>query len=230
LRRSFTLIELLISVGLLSLIILFLYNSLDTLKRSNSFYELHLKSDEKRHQIFDILYFDLLRSDAESISIKQGHEKDFDILTMRSKNSLYNLERPYVTYVVSRDKDRLLRLESLFNLKLPVGYDFENSVKIDMLLEEVELFKLFQNSKKNAIFVSMKHKELEPILFEMELSTPISKPKTQKNNDIIPAGGTAGQKGATNAPPQTPGASGSGAPQSVGGGGTAPPPIPGFSM
>ena len=190
-RRSFTLIELLISVGLLSLIIIFLYNSLDTLRRSNSFYEINLKKDESRHKIFNTIYFDLLRADAGTIGIKAGYEKDFDILTLRSLNSLYMLERPYITYVVSRVENTLLRIESLFPIKLPLSYELENRVKIDKIANEFELFKFFQDGKKENVLVSLKHKKIEPILFEMALSSTVSGTKTKKTttSNTVPSTG-----------------------------------------
>ena len=182
-RRSFTLIELLISIGLLSLIIIFLYNSLNTLRRSNSFYEINLKKDESRHKIFNTIYFDLLRADAKTIGIKAGYEKNFDILTLRSLNSLHNLERPYITYVVSRSENTLIRIESLFPIKLPLSYELENSVKIDKIAKEFELFKFFQDTKKENVLISLKHKKIEPILFEMALSSTISGTKTKKTSN-----------------------------------------------
>jgi len=200
LRRSFTLIELLISVGLLSLIVLFLYNSLDTLRRSNSFYELNLEKDESRHDIFNTLYFDLLRADAGTISIKAGHEKEFDILTLRSLNSLHKLDRPYITYVVSRVENTLLRIESLFSVKLPISYEFENSVKIDKVANNMELFKFFQDGKKKNILISVNHKTIEPILFEMALSSTVAGKKGTKTTPTtsVPSTGTSTNQGSAN--------------------------------
>jgi len=227
LRRSFTLIELLISVGLLSLIIIFLYNSLDMLRRSNSFYEINLKKDEGRHKIFNTIYFDLLRADAGTISIKTGHEKEFDILSLRSLNSLHRLERPFITYVVSRIDNTLIRIESLFNIKLPLSYDLENSVKIDKIAIDIELFKFFQDIKKENILVSIKHKKIDPILFEMKLSSTVSGTKTKETTTSIPSTGAvqnANNNQGNNEAPQAPSTTNTQKPA----GALAPPPIPGF--
>jgi beta-glucosidase/6-phospho-beta-glucosidase/beta-galactosidase len=106
---------------------------------------------------------------------------------MQTKNSLYDIAAPYVTYYVNAKTNVLTRLESAREIKLPITYENENFIMVDTLIKEVTGFNYYTNTivqkdkKKQAIdknstkevkasksLIYLESKLLkEPMLFEL---------------------------------------------------------------
>ena len=142
-RRGFTLIEVMISISILSIMMIFLYQSYASLNRSNSFYKNEVKSIVDRDIVKKIIYLDLTLALHNSVKIL-NQEKDEDVLFFQSSHSLHKNFNPYIAYI--KKDSKLYRLESLKLFKeYPLGVDSEFSVDF---LGVIDSFRVYKSSKK----------------------------------------------------------------------------------
>ena len=195
-RGAFTLMEVLISVVLISLILLGLYGSLDLQRDSNR--RLHRKLQETlAHQkVLMAFYRDLLFSDG-NLTIHKG---DFDRLCIeRTGHSLYGLPDARVCWVVSREDKELLRVEG-GEFRLPLRD--EDRVAVDSVLGPMELFDLTRRGGR--LLVAMREKGSEGVAFLVRgLDIPKKKKKRKRKmrakkktreNMTVPKGHDTGKK------------------------------------
>ncbi len=170
-RRAFTLIEMLISTALISLVLVGLYQSLNIQEHSNRLLHHYLQKAENEDREVMVLYNDLLSSDG-NLSLKKG---EFDRLCInRTLNTLYDLDLPKVCWVVLKEKNTLVRVEgTAFSLPLKP----EDSVAVDVVMEDMELFDVYRN--KGDLLVVLQAKNRKPYSFVIQglVPPPIPKPK-----------------------------------------------------
>ena len=144
-RNAFTLMEMMVSIVIFSIMVLFLYKSYSQLHVSNNFFA--SKSQElgmylKKKQT---VYLDFTLAHYNSLKILNQNKKE-DVVFMQTSNSLYGRIHPYVAYI-KKDKE-LYRLESLRpfeNYPLQSDSDFFGES-----LGEVEGFRVYaQNGEGN---------------------------------------------------------------------------------
>lgn len=109
-RKAFTLIEIMISIVILSILMLFLYKSYSSLNRSNMQYLKEVKKIQKLEKIKKTIYLDFLLSRFGSVKIL-NQSKTEDIIFLQSRHSVHDRIEPYIAYIV-KDK-KLYRIESL---------------------------------------------------------------------------------------------------------------------
>ena len=163
-RSGFTLIELVISIMIIALIVTYLYESLGILKNAN---EQLAKRDETRKnedKIKKLFILDLLQS--SKITIRKSDDKNFDLLILQTLNSLHNIKKPNVTYLVTKRDKKLIRIEGL-DYSIPLDRDAVYRVKFDEVMHGLTLFKLYQNKKKNRILINIKEAEKPLNVFEV---------------------------------------------------------------
>ncbi len=153
-KNAFTLIEVLISITLLSLVLMALYRSADILRASNRnlFHYLENTSDSLKGA--KVLYMDLIKSDG-NISIINRDRKFDRLIIYNSKNSLYGLYSSKIEWLVYKDKNQLLRVEGN-GYELPLKS--EQSIAVDRIATNMELFKIYKNrnKKKDKILIILK--------------------------------------------------------------------------
>ncbi len=173
-RKGFTLIEILISVSLLSLVLIGLYESLDIQRSSNKHLFEYLKRSVERDRAIMVLFNDLLKSDG-NITVKKG---DFDRVCINSTtNSLYALPEAKVCWVVLKRKNTLVRVEGgEYNLPL----SSEDQVAVDKVLSNLKLFDLTYNKKLGKILVVVKAEGAKPYTFLLRGVSPPALPKKRK--------------------------------------------------
>jgi len=141
-RAGFTLIEMMISIVILSIIVLFLYQSYSSLNISNAFYKKRSLSIKSESELRKIIYMDFSLALKGSVNII-NKEKKVDILFMQSSHSLHRRFNPYIAYIVKEKK--LYRLESLVAFKeYPLGVDSDFVVEY---IGEVKSFRVYKNNK-----------------------------------------------------------------------------------
>lgn len=154
-KKAFTLIEVLISITLLSLVLMALYRSADILRASNKNLFSYLENTTDNLKGAKTLYMDLIKSDG-NISII-SRDKRFDrLIISNSTNSLYGLYSAKIEWLVYKDKNQLLRVEgNSYELPLKV----EENIAIDKISNNMELFKIYKNKnkKKDKILVVIKN-------------------------------------------------------------------------
>lgn len=162
-KQAFTLLEVLISIMLLSLVLMALYKSADILRASNKNLFHHLEHSSDAIKGISTLYKDILQAD-NNITIND--DKKFHKITINNTmNSLYGLYKAKVTWLVYKENNTLLRIEgSEYNLPLKR----EDLVAIDKILTKVKLFKSYKNEKNNKVLVLIKsnEKEIQSVLIQ----------------------------------------------------------------
>ena len=186
LKPAFTLIEVIVSVVLLSLMITYLYNALGVLQNSNSSLLSKEKQLDTRDFLFGLLYKDLF--EATSTTITSTQSKDFDILKIKTPNSLHDISTPNVIYVVVKEEKKLIRIESPYTFALPIPMESTYMMYADEVAKEVEFFKLYSGSSaennqsssantqndiqkevtaKGNVLLSVKLRNQKPLFFEI---------------------------------------------------------------
>ncbi len=160
-RRAFTLIELLISIMILSIMMVFLYKSYASLNKSNSVLKEELATIQtlkmKRKSIF--LDFSVSLGTVNIIS----DTRSIDTVLLQSSHSTHRRFNPYIAYIVKQNK--LYRLESLKKLSYPL--DVSSEFDVDEM-GEVTRFRVFENKKKNAYIVDVVFKNKQKILLKIK--------------------------------------------------------------
>ena len=173
-RRGFTLIEVLISISLLSLVLLGLYESLDIQRSSNKHLFEYLKKSISRDRAIMVLFNDLLKSDG-NITLKKG---DFDRLCINStSNSLYSLPQAKVCWAVIKNKNTLVRVEGN-DYELPLNS--EDRVEIDKVIKNLKLFDITYQKKLGKILVVAQVAGSKPYVFLIRGVSPPAKKKRSK--------------------------------------------------
>ncbi len=175
-KKGFTLIEVLISITLLSLVLMALYRSAEILRSSNLHLFEYLQKSTNSLKGSKTLLMDIMRAD-NNITINT--EEKFHRLTLENtRNSLYGQAQAKVVWLVHKEKNTLLRVEG-GEYELPLKN--EQHVEIDVIAKDVELFKLYKSKTKTKMLVMIKLKGEEPQLF-MSQNLQIAPPKKGDQN------------------------------------------------
>lgn len=143
-RRGFTLVELLISIILFSLIATFLYAGIDQVRIMRLFYAQKGEILKKHEQIRSLLYRDLIQADTMTII---GKDKDYSIVSFTlERNSLYSIALPNVIWLVMRNENSLLRLESAQNIQLPLNPSDLYKVHVDVVASKCSSFHVYETN------------------------------------------------------------------------------------
>lgn len=167
-KKAFTLLELVISITIFMIIIVFMYKSLDDTKITNSKFSEYINKDLKVNEIYQIIYEDIAEK-INDIEINIDKNKN-SIISFKSKNSYY---KPFYTNILYLQvDDKFVRIESLNKIDLKnFSYGYLEDAYVEILLENITSFKVIKNSNssKTTLFLELKNKEkvVFPI-FEME--------------------------------------------------------------
>lgn len=142
-KKAFTLIEMMISVVILSIIMLFLYESYAALSRSNSFYGIRVETIKDEQLRKRVVFLDFSLALNKSVRIL-NQERDEDVVFMQSSHSLHKRHNPYIAYIVKNKK--LYRLESMKAFEeypLEVDSDF-----VVDLIGDIDGFRVYKSTQK----------------------------------------------------------------------------------
>jgi len=177
-RSAFTLIEVLISVALLSIVMMGLYSALNMQRSSNKHLYEYLTRAIDADRVVMVLYRDLMYSDG-NLSIKKG---EFDHLCIENtSNSLYGLSRAKVCWLVAKEGQQLLRIEGN-GYKLPLKH--EEKVAVDKTMKAVTLFDITR--KKGELLVMLQAANETPYAFLLQGIEQPPKRKTRKRKKPPP--------------------------------------------
>ena len=165
-RKAFTLVEMLISVAILSILMLFIYKSYTTLNKSNALLSTKVSKQEQFQKIKLTLYLDLLNAKKNSLSIL-NQDKQNDVVFLQTSHSLYKRFEPYVAYISKNH--HLYRVESLQKFErypLPSQNNFTGED-----LGVVQIFRLYpkENKKNNIFLVHLQRTKQEEIILKVPL-------------------------------------------------------------
>lgn len=167
-KKSFTLIEVLLAIFLFGIIAVFLFETLNFSKKSLLFFERQIDKVEKRFEFQDIIQNDILYSN--EIIYTQKDKNNNTILKLESKNRLYNQSYEHLTYLITKENN-LFRIESEVdypNMKKNI-LSLENSY-ITKVLDKVEFFRVREiNNTNNAHAIYIKRDNQEFIFTALPL-------------------------------------------------------------
>lgn len=165
-RKAFTLIEVLISIGLLGIVLVALFSTVKTMRDSNKHLHQYLEKSKKITKSTKILYLDIANSDGNLTIEKDEFSR---LCIQQTKNSLYGLSMAKVCWVVIKEKNTLVRIEGN-NYSLPTR--LEEKVEVNKIMHHIEVFDLYHQKDKVLVFIKQKNEK--PITFMLQ---GISKPK-----------------------------------------------------
>jgi len=175
-QKAFTIVEVLISITLLSLVLMALYKSADLMRVSNLQLFNYLQKANTTLKGSTTLYKDLMYADN---NITVNTEEKFHRLTIsNTSHSLYGLAQAKVVWLVYKKDNTLLRLEG-GEYHIPLKN--EERVEIDVIAKNIELFKLYRSKKKDKILAMIQVAGQEPQLF-MSQSIPEPPPRPKSSN------------------------------------------------
>jgi len=141
-KKSFTLIEILISIVIFSILVLAMSNVIKEVNFSKVFLSKHYKM--QKNYLIKVLYYDIFN--ASEIRIIHTKNPNYDTLVLKTSNSLYKLINPTVTWYIS--KRALIRKENA-----PYAIDkFDSNMKIFKIYKKNTKFFVYIEGKKRIFF------------------------------------------------------------------------------
>jgi prepilin-type N-terminal cleavage/methylation domain-containing protein len=197
-KKAFTLLEVLISIGLLGLILPALFAAIEGLRKSNDHLKHYLYDAQEISRGVEVLYNDIASSDGNFTIKKDEYTR---LCIQNSGNSLYGLSESKVCWLVLKSKNTLIRVEG-WDYRLPTRS--EENVEIDRIMENTEIFDLYH--KKDKVMVILKEKNRKAISFLVQGITKPVPPKKKKkpNNPNNPANNPANPQQPGGVPGGTP--------------------------
>ena len=169
-RNAFTILEVLISIGLLGIVIVALFSTVSMMRDSNAHLLTYLEKSKKITETTKVLYLDIISSDG-NITIKKDEYTQLCI--EETKNSLYGLSLAKVCWVVLKEDNTLARVEGNV-YRLPTR--FEDRVEVNPMIKGLELFDVYH--EKDKVLVLLQQKGQEPITFMVQgITKPVVKKK-----------------------------------------------------
>ena len=162
-KNSFTLIEMIISITLFSIIIIFLYSTLNIMQKSNQIYKDELNKIIKKEDIKLLLFEDLINTH-EPIPLETDKEGN-TILSFRSNNTYHNVFYTNILYIISKNKN-LLRIESSLKYDKKKLSQFKNNKEkyVDIIQKDIKLFKVYQHKNKSLYTIQIMSKDKKDLL------------------------------------------------------------------
>ncbi|WP_418640360.1 PulJ/GspJ family protein [Sulfurimonas sp. ST-27] len=159
-KKAFTLIEMMISITILSIMMVYLYRVNASVNKSNTFYEKQVNGFNSLSLKKRVLFLDLSLMLYQQNSIVHN-DKNEDVLFLQTTHSLHRRVNPYVTYIVKNKK--LYRLESL---QKPV-YPLSEADKFNAdCLGSVDVFRVYKQKDKAVFLVNLKFEDSDRILMK----------------------------------------------------------------
>jgi prepilin-type N-terminal cleavage/methylation domain-containing protein len=177
-KRAFTLIEVVVSIAIFSIIAVYMYQAIDTMKKSNDINSMRYGEEIKEQKVIRLFYNDLfLKTDIYAASnITSGG--DFDIFRLNTKNSIHAMINPYVAYFVKDNS--LYRIESRQTENIPLTYESAQRVKSDKLMDNITLFRVYEN--RNSYIVSY---QTDKKLTLFQISLPQALANNSRGNQSV---------------------------------------------
>jgi len=156
LKRGFTLLEVMISVALFSIIIVFLYHTIDINAKSNQLYEGKLSGYKSQDDVKFILYEDIFgNSEDNATKLLQEDKNNNTILHLKTDNTFHNPFFNHITYFLGKDGE-LFRVESKEYFNGEKVYEVLKDSYVDIVLSGVEKFRVRQKGNENKFAVYIK--------------------------------------------------------------------------
>ncbi len=170
-KKSFTLLEVVIAITIFLIIFVFMYKALDDTRLGNNIFENHISKNEYQASLYKIFLEDIAELNPlgnkkvkKDFIIDEDKEKN-TIFIFKTNNSYFDLYYEYVTYMVS-STGSLIRIESKEEFqKGKSSIEFFNNSYIYKLLDDVEKFVVLE--KDNRVVFIIKQKDKDEVIYSM---------------------------------------------------------------
>jgi prepilin-type N-terminal cleavage/methylation domain-containing protein len=165
-RKAFTLIELMISISILSIMMLYLYQSYASLNRSNVIVEKEVEGLLGTQKLKKVLFLDFTLALSQSVLI-QNRETNEDFVFLQSTYSIHKRFNPYIAYIVKENK--LYRLESLKKFQT---YELSADSVFDVdFIGKVDSFRVYKSSssEKESYLLDVDFKNMEDLILKVNV-------------------------------------------------------------
>ncbi len=158
-KKAFTLMELIISVMIIGMVFVFSYQVFNFTKTNQKNINKSIQNNSTSNMKIKLIYMDLLNI-KEKFEIDNKFNQNLDTIFLQTTNSMYSRHYSFVAYKVVDEK--LYRVESSNKLR---DDKFGMIKDIDMLFDDVEIFKIYENknsknknkaSKSKFVFIKTK--------------------------------------------------------------------------
>jgi hypothetical protein len=164
-RKGFTLIELLLSLFLTMLIVYFSYNFLAEAKTKSEWGDdVDARFFRKYHRA-KLLKDDIFYSEQNQIL----GSKNYSILKLKTKNSIHGIAAPYVVWLVLKESNELIRLESKSEISLPISEANIYNIFMDEMGKNCDIFKVYPSSGQTDLMVFYQFVDEKPVMFEVPI-------------------------------------------------------------
>ena len=150
-KKAFTLVEIIISIIIFALIMMFLYKSVANLRLNNKNLKHTVSKSKNISNIITLLKEDIILS--KKIDLKL---LDKDTLSLITTNSIEQISKPKVTWKILKRSQKLIRIEEVNNLK----------ILRDTTLK-CKKFKLYYNKKEHKLLIFIKTLNNQKYIFEV---------------------------------------------------------------
>lgn len=153
-KKGFTLFEVMISISLFMIIIIFLYQTLDMTEKSNKFFSKKLEISKNDNNLKKMFILDIMNKEKPIKSNNILADKNDNSIFIFTTNNIYH--NPFytnITYLLSKKKN-LIRIESKnkFNIKKIEDSFFDNCY-IDIIDNNITKFKIKIQKNKTIAFL-----------------------------------------------------------------------------
>lgn len=156
-KKSFTLLEVVISVTIFLILLTFLYKVLDDTKLGNKKFEEYIEKSASANDIYKIIVEDIAES-VNKIEISVDKNKNSTVM-FKTNNTFYKSSYKNITYLVS-SSNHLVRIESKEKFqKLNSGISFYENSYIDILLKDIKKFIVLEKNDKYNFIIEKEDKK-----------------------------------------------------------------------
>jgi len=160
LKKSFTLLEVIISIGIFSILMIFFYKTLDQVSFSNNIFKEKEKSLYSDNRIYKIMLEDTLES--SQVEVLEDKNKN-SVLKLISTNTFHNPSYKNITYLIDAS-NTLVRIESKLEFLLDkTSSEFYKDIYVDKIQDEVIIFSINNINKDIKIAIKQDNRHIKYI-------------------------------------------------------------------
>jgi prepilin-type N-terminal cleavage/methylation domain-containing protein len=151
-KNGFTLVEILVSISLLSIVIVFLSKTVISLQNSNKSFKQAIHNDSHNIKVLTLLKRDIIMRDRQTNVMLNNENNNKSQISFYTNSSIYNISKPFVIWKVLKDSNQLIRIEST---KVDI-YKESNNYKIDGVKDNCTIFQIYKEKEGKHFFIYIK--------------------------------------------------------------------------